>query len=44
MRRSEMGLGVVMGMDLSELIDAVDIVDYISQFVELTEKGGEFWG
>lgn len=31
-------------MDLSELIESIDIVDYISQFVELEEKNGEFWG
>ena len=31
-------------MDLQDLLDEVDIVEYISQFVELEEKGGEFWG
>ena len=31
-------------MELEELIDSIDIVDYISQFVELTEKNGEMWG
>ena len=31
-------------MDLQDLIRNVDIVDYISQFVELEEKSGEFWG
>lgn len=31
-------------MELEELIKSIDIVDYISQFVELTEKNGEFWG
>ena len=31
-------------MDLSELLESVDIVDYISQFVELEERGGEYWG
>lgn len=31
-------------MDLQELIESVDIVEYISQFVELEEKSGEFWG
>lgn len=31
-------------VDLQELLDAVDIVEYISQFVDLEEKGGEFWG
>lgn len=31
-------------MDLQELIEKVDIVEYISQFVELEERGGEFWG
>ena len=27
-----------------ELIEKVDIVEYISQFVELEKRGGEFWG
>lgn len=31
-------------MELSELIKSVDIVEYISQFVELTQKGEEWWG
>ena len=31
-------------MDLEELIRSIDIVDYISQFVELTEQNGEYWG
>ncbi len=31
-------------MDLQDLIRNVDIVEYISQFVELEEKSGEFWG
>lgn len=31
-------------MELEDLIDSIDIVEYISQFVELTEKNGEFWG
>lgn len=31
-------------MELEDLIDSIDIVDYISQFVELTEKNGEYWG
>lgn len=31
-------------MDLQELIEEIDIVEFISQFVELEEKGGEFWG
>lgn len=30
-------------MELSELIDAIDIVDYISQFADMEEKGGEYW-
>lgn len=33
-----------MEMDISGLLESVDIVDYISQYVELEEKGGEFWG
>ncbi len=31
-------------MDLEELIQSVDIVEYISQFVELEQKGEEYWG
>lgn len=31
-------------MELNELLESIDIVDYISQFVELEEKGGEWWG
>lgn len=31
-------------MDLQELIEEIDIVEFISQYVELEEKGGEFWG
>lgn len=31
-------------MDLDELLENVDIVEYISQYVDLEEKGGEFWG
>lgn len=31
-------------MDVKELIQNIDIVDYISQYVELEEKGGEYWG
>lgn len=31
-------------MELKELIKSVDIVEYISQFIELTQKGEEWWG
>ena len=31
-------------MDIQELLDSVDIVDLISQYVDLEEKGGEYWG
>ena len=31
-------------MDLRELIHSVDIVDYISQYVDLEQKGDEWWG
>lgn len=31
-------------MELEDLIQSVDIVDYISQFIDLEEKNGEFWG
>lgn len=31
-------------MELKELIKSVDIVEYISQFIDLTQKGEEWWG
>ena len=31
-------------MPVEELLEQIDIVEYISQFVELEEKGGEWWG
>lgn len=31
-------------MELEEMIESIDIVEYISQFVELEEKNGEYWG
>lgn len=31
-------------MELTDLIDSIDIVDFISQYVDLNEKNGEFWG
>lgn len=31
-------------MEVSEIIEAVDIVDFISQYVDLELKGGEYWG
>lgn len=31
-------------MEIEELIRSIDIVEYISQYVELEEKSGEFWG
>lgn len=31
-------------MDVKELSESIDIADYISQFVDLTEDGGELWG
>ena len=31
-------------MELEDLIQSINIVDYISQFVELEEKNGEYWG
>lgn len=31
-------------MDVEELVRSIDIVEYISQFVELTQKGDEWWG
>lgn len=30
--------------ELEQLLDQIDIVEYISQYVELEEKNGEFWG
>lgn len=31
-------------MELTELINSIDIVEYISQYVELTQSGEEWWG
>lgn len=31
-------------MELEELIESIDIVEYISQYIELEEKNGEYWG
>lgn len=31
-------------MDLEELVKGVDIAEYVSQYVELKENGGELWG
>lgn len=31
-------------MELGDLIDSIDIVEYIGQFVELEERGDEWWG
>lgn len=31
-------------MDYEELLEQIDIYDYISQYVELQEKNGEYWG
>lgn len=31
-------------MELDELIKSVDLVDYVSQFTDLTERNGEYWG
>lgn len=31
-------------MDLNELIKSIDIVEYISQFVEMEQRGEEWWG
>ena len=31
-------------MELEEIINSIDIVEYIGQFVELEEKCGEWWG
>lgn len=30
-------------MDIKELINSVDIVDYMSQYLDLEEKNGEYW-
>ena len=30
-------------MELSDMIEAVDILEYISQFTEFTEQNGEYW-
>ena len=31
-------------MEIQDIVDNVDIVDYISQYVDLTESNGELWG
>ena len=31
-------------MDLKDIMDSVDIVEYISQYVDLTQRGSEYWG
>lgn len=31
-------------MDTSELLESIDAVEYIGQFVDLEYKGGEYWG
>lgn len=31
-------------MDVNELLESIDIVEFLSQFVELEEKNGEYWG
>ena len=31
-------------MELSELLERIDIVEYISQYIELEQKGEEWWG
>lgn len=31
-------------MELEEMIEMIDIVEFISQFIELEEKNGEYWG
>ena len=31
-------------MDVDELLESVDIVEFISQYVDLTEQGDEWWG
>ena len=31
-------------MELSELIQSIDIVEYISQYVDLVQRGEEWWG
>ena len=30
-------------MTVEELVDSVDILEYISQFTEFEEKNGEYW-
>lgn len=31
-------------MELSSLIESIDIVDFVSQYTDIEEKGGEYWG
>lgn len=42
-RRTNIGRGGGV-LELKELIQSVDIIEYISQFVDLTLKGEEYWG
>lgn len=31
-------------MEVSDIIEMVDIVEYVSQYTTLEEKNGELWG
>jgi len=31
-------------MEVSDIIERVDIVEYVSQYTDLEEKNGELWG
>lgn len=31
-------------MELNDLIESINIVEYLSQFIDLEERNGEFWG
>lgn len=31
-------------LEISEILDSIDIVEFLSQYVELNQRGDEFWG
>lgn len=31
-------------MEVSEIIDLIDMVDYVSQYIDLEQRGDEYWG
>ena len=31
-------------MDVADIIDAIDPIEYLSQYTDLQQRGDEFWG